>query len=371
MPDPLRTRLLEAAYRHIAKPVFFRQDPERVHDRMTLFGRLLAATAPTRALTRTLLRYDDPVLETTVAGLRFANPIGLAAGFDKNAHLWNILPDVGFGFAELGSITGKPCAGNPKPRLWRMPAHDALQVYYGLKNDGAEVVAERLRGAHPRMVLGISAAKTNSPDTVDPDAAVADYGAVLDAFRDTAQYFTINISCPNAYGGQPFTDPALLDRLLAAVDARALRQPVFVKLSPDLTEHALDAVLEVAGGHRIAGFVCTNLTKDHARMGVPADAVPGKGGISGGAVRALSEAQLAHLYARTAGRYVLMGVGGIFSAEDAYRRIRLGASLVQLITGMVYRGPQLIGSINRGIAERLKRDGFSSVAEAVGTASHA
>jgi len=366
--DPLHTRALEWAYRHMAKPVFFRQDPETVHDRMTALGRVLAATAPTRALTRALLRYDDPVLETTVAGVRFTNPVGLAAGFDKNAHLWNILPDVGFGFAELGSITGKACAGNPKPRLWRMPEHGALQVYYGLKNDGASAVAARLYGAHPRMVLGISAAKTNSPDTVDPEAAVADYGAVLDAFRDIAHYFTINISCPNAYGGQPFTDPSLLDRLLTAADARALTQPVFVKLSPDLTEPQQDAVLEVIGGHRIAGLVCTNLTKDHAKMGLDASVLPGKGGVSGHAVRALAEAQLARLYGQTRGKYALIGVGGIFSADDAYRRIRLGASLVQLITGMVYRGPQLIGSLNRGIAARLKRDGFASVAEAVGTA---
>jgi len=368
MHDPLHTRLMEAAYRHVAKPVFFRLDPERVHDRMTALGRVLAATGPTRAVTRALLRYDDPVLENEVAGLRFANPVGLAAGFDKNAHLWNILPDVGFGFAELGSITGRTCAGNPKPRLWRMPEHDALQVYYGLKNDGAEAVAARLRNAHPRMVLGISAAKTNSPDTVDPDAAVADYSAVLDAFRGIAHYFTINISCPNAYGGQPFTDPSLLERLLAAVDARGVTQPVFVKLSPDLSERSLDAVLEVAAGHRIAGFISTNLTKDHARMGLDATALPGKGGVSGNAVRALADAQLRHLYSRTRGNYVLIGVGGIFSAEDAYRKIRLGASLVQLITGMVYRGPQLIGSINRGLAACLRRDGFSSIAEAVGTA---
>lgn len=353
-------------YRMIAKPVLFSMDPENVHDRMTAVGRLLAATPPTRALTRALLRYDNPMLRTTVAGLTFENPVGLAAGFDKNARLWNILPDVGFGFAELGSVTGLPCAGNPKPRLWRMPEHDALQVHYGLKNDGARAISERLRGRKMRMVLGISAAKTNAPATAEPDAAIADYCAVMEAFRDVADYHTVNISCPNAFGGQPFTDPKLLDALLGAVDALKLTQPVFVKLSPDMRERPLDELLEVLGGHRISGIVCTNLTKDAARMGIQPGALPGKGGISGGAVRWLADTQLAYVRKRTRGNYPLIGVGGVFSPEDAYRKIRLGASLVQLITGMVYRGPQLIGQINRGLVRLLRRDGFSSVADAVG-----
>jgi dihydroorotate dehydrogenase subfamily 2 len=362
----LHTRIIEGLYRNALKPLLFRLDPEAVHDRFTNAGVLMASTEAGRALTRVLFRYDHPALVSTVAGLRFENPIGLAAGFDKNARLWNMLPDVGFGHAELGSITGKPCAGNPKPRLWRMPQYEALQVYYGLKNDGAEAVAARLRGVHPRMVLGISAAKTNSPETADPEIAVADYGAVLDAMRDIAHYFTINISCPNAFGGQPFTDPSLLDALLTAVDRRALRQPVFVKLSPDLSEQQLDGVLEVISGHHVAGLVCTNLTKDHAKLGVPATHIPGKGGISGGAVRNLSDAQLAYVARRTSGKYALIGVGGVFTAEDAYRKIRLGASLIQLITGMIFMGPQRVGQINAGIVRLLERDGFSNIRDAVG-----
>ncbi|MCC6405119.1 MAG: quinone-dependent dihydroorotate dehydrogenase [Candidatus Yanofskybacteria bacterium] len=366
MRDPISTRLIEAFYRSAAKPLLFRADPERVHDRFTAVGRVLASTGLTRRLTRALFRYDDPILATDVAGVHFENPVGLAAGFDKNAQLWNILPDVGFGFAELGSITGKPCEGNPKPRLWRMPEREALQVYYGLKNDGAEAIAARLRGVRSRMPLGISAAKTNSAETSDPDAAISDYCAVIDACRDIAGYYTINISCPNAFGGQPFTDPALLDRLLAAVDARAVRQPVFVKLSPDLDDTQQDAVLEVLGGHRVQGIVCTNLTKDYRRVGIEDAQVPGRGGISGRVVQQVAERQLARMWQRTQGKYALIGVGGIFTAEDAYRKIRLGASLVQLITGMVYRGPQVIGQINRGLAALLRRDGFKSVAEAVG-----
>lgn len=216
------------------------------------------------------------------------------------------------------------------------------------------------------MVLGVSAAKTNIPETADPEVAIADYCTVVDAFRDSADYFTINISCPNAFGGQPFTDPQSLEKLLGAIDALAVRQPVFVKLSPDLTNTQLDELLAVMDAHRIAGIVCTNLTKDESKMNIPKSAIPGKGGISGKAVQALSDAQLQYIARRTKGKYVLIGVGGIFSAEDAYRKIRNGASLVQLMTGMIYEGPQLIGRINHDLVRLLKRDGFRTVADAVG-----
>lgn len=354
----IHTRLIEAAYRHALKPLLFRLDPEDVHDRMTRVGRVLGATGIGRGFTRSLLHFEHPMLANEVAGIRFENPVGLAAGFDKNARLWDILPDVGFGFAELGSITGESCEGNARPRLRRIPTREALQVNYGLKNDGADAVSTRLRGIKSRIPLGISAAKTNTVATADPDAAIADYAHVLASFQDTADYFTVNISCPNAFGGQPFTDPVLLEQLLTAVDATGVRQPIFIKLSPDLSEPQLDALLEVLQSHRVAGIVCTNLTK---RAGIS-----GLGGISGRPVRALADAQLAYIARRTRGRYALIGVGGIFNAPDAYRKIRLGASLVQLITGMVYRGPQLIGQINHGLVALLRRDGFSNIAGAVG-----
>ena len=196
------TRLMAVGYQRALKPLLFRFDPEDVHDRFTTIGRFCAASTLGRAVIRTLFRYDDPVLETKVAGLTFSNPVGLAAGFDKNALLWDILPDVGFGFAELGSITGKSCAGNARPRLWRMPAYEALQVYYGLKNEGADVISARLRGVKPRMILGISAAKTNSAETANPAVAIADYRHVVCELEDAdaaasgwkAGYYRIELS---------------------------------------------------------------------------------------------------------------------------------------------------------------------------------
>jgi dihydroorotate dehydrogenase subfamily 2 len=355
------TRIISLLYRRTLKPLFFAFDAEDMHDRFTNIGALLGSTPLGRMATRIAFRYQHPALRTIVAGIRFENPVGLAAGFDKNARLTNILPDVGFGFEEVGSITGKPCAGNPRPRLWRIPSAEALRVYYGLVNDGADAISARMRGAVFRFPIGISAAKTNSPLTVEPEAAIADYCHVVEQFRGIGDYLTVNISCPNAFGGQPFTDPNLLERLLTRVDQLAdlpdgkAGKPVFLKLSPDLSEQQLDALLDVSARHRVDGFVCTNLTKDDQR-----------GGISGKPVRHRSDAQIEHVYRKTNGQKAIIGVGGIFSAEDAYRKIRKGASLVQLITGMIYQGPQLIGDINRGLVRLLKRDGFTAISQAVG-----
>jgi dihydroorotate dehydrogenase len=372
MTPPLKTRFFQAAYKEVLKPLFFQLDPELVHDRMTNFGHELGRFELSRRLTAALFDFADPRLEQTIAGIKFANPIGLAAGFDKNAALTDILPDVGFGFEEIGSITGRPCAGNPKPRLWRLPASQALVVYYGLKNDGADIISERLKGKPFRIPIGVSAAKTNDKLTADPAAAVADYAHVVEKFRGIGDYLTINISCPNAYGGEPFTDPQLLDGLLAKVDELAdlpdgkAGKPVFLKLAVDLTQTQLDELLAVVDKHNITGLVCSNLTKKRTNLRLRDAVIPEKGGISGKAVQELSDEQIKYIYAKTKGKYVIMGVGGVFSAEDAYRKIRLGASLVQLITGMIYEGPQLIGAINRGLVALLERDGFSSISQAIG-----
>lgn len=365
MANGAHTRIIAGLYGRLLKPVLFRFDPEDVHDRATNLGRLLGSTGIGCVLTRAMFNYEHPALHTTVCGIHFNNPVGLAAGFDKNAQLCSILPDVGFGFEEIGSVTGRPCAGNPRPRLWRLPDSQALAVYYGLKNDGADAISDRLRHRKFRFPVGISAAKTNDGKTVDPNAAIADYCHVVSRFRGIGDYLTINISCPNAFGGEPFTDPQLLDRLLTEVDALA-DKPVFLKLAVDLPTQQLDEIIEVCSRHRIDGFVCSNLTKNRANMHITDTDVPLKGGISGRPVRQLSDEQIRYLYRRTAGRYAIIGVGGIFTAEDAYRKIRLGASLVQLITGMIFRGPQVIGDINRGLVALLKKDGYRNISEAVG-----
>lgn len=352
-----RNWVLHAFYTKALKPFFFLFDPELVHDGMCLFGRALGSNPLTRGLTRAAFGFSHPMLEQDILGISFKNPLGLSAGFDKNARLTAVLAALGFGFEEVGSITGEACEGNPRPRLWRIPELRSIRVNYGLKNDGATAISKRLSRKHFRFPVGTSIAKTNCACTVETPEAIADYTKAFEAFTTIGAYFTINISCPNAYGGQPFTDPEKLEKLLARLDTVDTKKPVFLKLSPDLSTAQLDAILEVASRHKVDGYVCSNLTKKHER---------GVGGLSGKAVEDLSNAQLRYVYQKTKGKAVLMGCGGVSSAEDAYAKIKAGASLIQLITGLIYEGPQLVSEINRGLVELLKKDGYSNISEAVG-----
>lgn len=363
-------------YKRLFKPVFFSMDPEVIHDRMTAVGKFLGKSVVGQFLSRFTFYSGDSSLHQNLGGMRFYSPVGLAAGFDKNAELVGILPQLGFGFAELGSITGEKCQGNPKPRLWRLKKSQALVVYYGLKNDGAEIIAERLKKSLAqarktklgrRFIYGISVAKTNCAATVDRKAGIEDYAKAYRLLRDLADYITVNISCPNAFGGQPFTDPESLEMLLMELDKLYVEgKPVLVKLSPDLTSQEIDLILAVCARHKVDGFICTNLTKNRDNAKIVDKVVPEKGGISGKVVEGMSDDLIAHVYKKTGGKKIIVGVGGVFSAEDAYSKIRLGANLVQLITGMVFEGPSLISRINLGLVDLLKRDGYKHISEAVG-----
>lgn len=371
-----RDALNTVFYKHVLKPIFFTMDPEVVHDRMTAVGKTLGKFALGRWLTRWSFFSNSASLHQNLGGMRFYSPIGLAAGFDKNAELVGVLPQLGFGFAELGSVTGEKCSGNPKPRLWRLKKSEALVVYYGLKNDGAEVIAERLKKSLAkvrktklgrRFIFGLSVAKTNCQATVDRQAGISDYAKAYRLLRDQADYITVNISCPNAFGGQPFTDAESLEALLKELDKLYIDgKPVLIKLSPDLTVDQIDQILEVAECHRVDGFICTNLTKNRDNAKIIDEVVPEKGGISGKVVAGMSDDLIAYVYRKTGGKKIIVGVGGIFSAQDAYNKIRLGANLVQLITGMIFEGPALISRINLGLADLLKKDGFKHISEAVG-----
>jgi len=353
-------------YQYCAKPLFFMCDPEEVHDHIVKMGIVLGSSRVGRSLVSSLFHYEHEALRQNILGIHFPNPIGLAAGFDKNAQLTDILPAVGFGFEEAGSITGESCAGNPRPRLWRLKKSKGLMIYYGLKNDGCQAIAERLSKKQFAIPVGMSVAKTNSPATVDLESAIEDYVKAYKAFINIGSYTTINISCPNAFGGEPFTDPAKLDALFTVLDTIPSKKPIFIKLSPDLETAQLDDLLSVLDHHVIHGIISSNLTKNRVNQKIIQDAVPDKGGMSGKIVEDLANKQLAYLYKKTKGKYVLIGCGGVFSARDAYAKIKMGASLVQLITGMIYEGPQLIGNINRELVALLKQDGYSSTSQAIG-----
>lgn len=343
-------------------------DAENVHDRMLNLGVFLGNHSITKFLTKKLFYFHRPVLEQNICGIHFSNPIGLAAGFDKNGQLIDIFPSVGFGFIEIGSITGKPCKGNPRPRLWRLKKSRGIVVYYGLKSDGCVAIRKRLKNKKSIIPLGISVAKTNDAQTVTTKDGIDDYVKAYTTLNNIGSYATVNISCPNAFGGQPFSDPKKLNRLLTAISRVQTNKPVFIKLPPDLTNKQLDDLLKVVRKFKISGFICSNLTKNRSdtRLRIYDKNIPANGGISGKVVEELADQQIAYIYKKTKGKYIIIGCGGVFSAEDAYKKIRLGASLVQLITGMIFEGPQLIGEINRGLVELLKRDGFTSISQAIG-----
>ena len=359
-------KLFPVLYKRVFKPLAFALDPEFVHDNVVLLGRLLGKTAVGRLVTRTMFYFAHPALEQDILGIRFPNPIGLSAGFDKDAELTDIIPEVGFGFAEVGSITGEACLGNQKKRLWRLPQSKSLLVWYGLKNKGAEIISANLRKKSFAVPIGISVAKTNCANTVDDTNGIMDYAKAFKLFQDIGSYTTVNISCPNAFGGQPFTEPTKLDALLDKLDTMPNSKPTFVKLSPDLSYDEVDQIIDVLDRHNVQGIICSNLTKNRDNPKIVEKNLPEVGGFSGKVVSDLTDNLISHVYGKTQGKYILVGVGGVFSAEDAYEKIKRGASLIQLLTGMIYEGPQLIGEINRGLVQLLKADGYNNISQAVG-----
>lgn len=353
-------------YVRIFRRIVFLIDPEKAHAGIVSLGKKLGKYRLARKITRVLFNYQNPILSQTICGIYFSNPVGLSAGFDKDAELADIIPEVGFGFMEIGSITGEKCEGNPKPRFWRLKKSKSILVYYGLKNDGAETIAKRLLGEKFKIPIGVNIAKTNSPDTAEKEAGAADYLKAYQELGAIGDYFTINISCPSAYGGCPFTQTENLEFLLSKINKLPRKKPVFIKLSPDLADSEIDGIIELGRKFKIDGFVCSNLTKKRDNPKILDGNFPDCGGMSGKIVEELSNRLIEYIYRKCGKEFVIIGVGGIFSAEDAYKKIRLGSSLVQLITGMIYEGPQLIGEINRGLAGLLKRDGYKNISEAVG-----
>tara|TARA_Y100000034_G_scaffold136608_1_gene214113 strand:+ start:899 stop:1981 length:1083 start_codon:yes stop_codon:yes gene_type:complete len=353
--------LTRKVYKSILKPLAFKRDPEETHNKAIKLGIKLGKSPLFKSLLSNIYNYENPILSQNLLGIKFKNPVGLSAGFDKNAELSDILPTIGFGFAELGSITAKPCSGNKGTRIKRLPNKESLWINLGLNNKGADKIYNSLKSISPQIPLGISIAKTNCKETVKEKVAISDYLYSIKKFANLKQasYLTINISCPNAYGGQPFSDPKLLSQLLSKVSALKMKKPIFIKISPDLDKKTIDETLKLAKKHKISGLICSNLTKKHKEK---------SGGLSGKPLEAKANNLISYIYKKTKGKFVIIGVGGIFSAEDAYKKIKLGASLVQLITGMIYEGPSLISEINRDLVNLLKKDGFKNISDAIGTA---
>jgi dihydroorotate dehydrogenase len=370
---------VNALWHWIVRPVFFRIDAERAHEKaMGLFA-FLAAFPLIRPLMRALFRVDAPELETSVAGLPFRSPVGLAAGFDKNALWFNELGRLGFGFVEVGTLTAHAQSGNPKPRIFRLPQDFALINRLGFNNRGSKAAAEALRGARIEPTLGINIGKSK----VTPnDEAFADYAISLERVYEFADYIAVNVSSPNTQGLRDLQAADPLRELLRGLVARGQQmadrlrcepKPIFVKIAPDMDAAGRAEVVTLAVELGVAGVIATNTTIKRQPLETGRDAVEaiGNGGLSGRPLTARSRAFVADLYRLAAGRIPIIGVGGVMSGDDAYDMLRAGASLVQVYTGFVYGGPGFVHSVNRTILARMKADGFVRVADVVGTGSSA
>jgi dihydroorotate dehydrogenase len=327
-------------YRRIAQPLLFRLDAERAHEAAL---RTLGVAGPLLARVRRL-----PASSKKVFGITFPNPVGLAAGMDKDGRALRAWPALGFGFVEVGTVTRLPQPGNPRPRLFRLPASAAIVNRMGFNNAGAEALAARLTRLGPLAVpLGISLGKSR---IVPNEAALDDYVASLRALRGHGDYFAVNVSSPNTPGLRALQDRAFLADLLAALAAETSR-PLLVKVAPDLTDAALGEVLEVATEHRIAGIIATNTTVSRAGVAAPDAAVAGAeaGGLSGPPLH--QRVMEVVKFVTSESGLPVIGVGGIDSPDAARRIVDAGASLVQLYTGFVYQGPALVRAAVRALGE--------------------
>ena len=339
----------------LVAPLLRRLAPETAHD-LTLW-------ALARGLGPRAREPDDPILAGSLWGLDFANPIGLAAGFDKNAVAPQALFDLGLGFVEVGSVTPQPQAGNPKPRVFRLPAAEAVINRLGFPSEGMAAVARRL-GARQPGPLGINLGKNK-----ESAAAAADYAAAAARLARHADYLVINVSSPNTPGLRALQGRGELEAIIAEVRAAlgpAGGTPLLVKIAPDLEAADLADIAAVALGGTLDGLIATNTTVARP-AGLPGRHAAEAGGLSGQPLFERSTQVLGELYRLTEGRVPLIGVGGVASGAQAYAKIRAGASLVQLYTGLVYGGPGLVGRIKRELAACLRRDGFASVGAAVGS----
>ncbi len=375
-------------YRTMIRPVLFAQDPEEIHE----FTMRMLGFASQRKLTIDAVASfcGAPELPVTAFGLRFPNPIGLAAGMDKMGVAVPIWPSMGFGHAELGAVTWLAQPGNPKPRIFRAVADEAVVNRMGFNNEGAEVMAAHLaqwrtRGLWPKHPVGINLGKNK----VTPlDQAPADYARSFRVLWPHADFFVVNVSSPNTPNLRQLQDKAALDQILSALQetqqsllaaatptatnahhaAPLTPKPILVKVAPDLTFEALDDILELCESRKISGIIATNTTIERPKATSPdlARVYAEAGGLSGKPLRARSTEVIRHLYQRSQGRMPIVGVGGIFDARDAWEKITAGACLLQIYTGMIFEGPGAARTIVQGLQAKLGRFGLTDLSQAVG-----
>jgi len=343
-------------YKTLIRPILFITSPEVSH---TITIRLLkiACSIPiVNSIIKTMFTLKSPLLETEVAGIKFPNPVGLAAGFDKNATFFHEMEYLGFGYVEVGTVTPLAQPGNPKPRSFRLPKDKGLINRMGFNNDGAAIIATRLKNKRDKIVIGGNIGKNK----VTPnEEAFSDYEKCFDALFDYVDYFVVNVSSPNTPGLRSLQDKEPLKKILSGLEvknkAKVKSKPIFLKIAPDLTNEQLDDIIEIVPECGIAGVVATNTTLSREGLETAGIEAIGAGGLSGMPLRKRSTEVVKYLSGKSKGVFPIIASGGIHSAEDALEKFDAGAIMVELYTGFIYEGPMLVKRINKAILKRRQK----------------
>ncbi|KAA0126836.1 quinone-dependent dihydroorotate dehydrogenase [Chryseobacterium sp. SN22] len=341
-------------YKSLIRPILFRFDPEAVHhftfSMLKNFGFLTKLFLPKPV--------EDKRLEREVFGLKFKNPVGLAAGFDKNAVLFNELADLGFGFVEIGTVTPKAQAGNPKKRLFRLIEDGGIINRMGFNNDGLEAAVEKLKGNKGKIIIGGNIGKNT--DTA-PEQYTNDYLQCFEGLHPHVDYFVLNVSCPNVGSHAKLEDVEYLRELITEVKkinlSKTVQKPILLKIAPDLNDRQLDEIIDLIAETKIDGVIVSNTSVNREGLKTSPEVLAqiGNGGLSGKPIRERSTRMIRYLSEKSSRAFPIIGVGGIHSAKDAIEKLDAGASLVQLYTGFIYEGPELINDINREVLKRASR----------------
>ena len=344
-------------YERLLKPILFRFDPENIHDLFVSYGAFAGRFALGRWKIGLIYKYRGKDISRTVDGIKYKTPFLLSAGFDYNARLMGILPSIGLGGEEIGSVTARPCMGNQKPRLTRLPQSKSILVNKGLRNDGVDVIIERIKkykekNINPHFVLGISIARTNDEKSVPIEAGIEDYVYSFKRLNEEniGDYYTLNISCPNAFGGESFSEPSLLSRLLIAIKKIKSNKPIYVKMPINMPWEKFSMLLDIIDKNGLNGVVIGNLNKNYDSLDVREEAPYHYcGGLSGKPCSNLSTELIQKTRALYGKRFTIIGCGGVMSVETAQEKFDAGADLVQVISGLIFKGPGLVKKMCNGV----------------------
>lgn len=339
-------------YKKVIRPLLFLLQPETIHHLMVAMMKIARYTPFAKPIIRGCYRVTDPSLEREVIGIKFPNPIGLAAGFDKNAEVYDVISCMGFGFVEIGTVTPKPQSGNPKPRLFRLPKDCAIINRMGFNNNGVDAAVRHLRGRNPNVIIGGNIGKNTLTAN---ECAADDYLTLFRKLYDYVDYFVVNVSCPNVANLTSLqSKQSTIDILMPLKEFRKgqnVYRPILLKISPDLNQAQVDTMIEVARECKIDGIVATNTTTSRAGLVTSPEEVEriANGGLSGAPLTQRSREMVRYIHQKTEGKMAIIGVGGVMSVEDAKAMLEAGASLVQVYSGFIYEGPGFIKRICKSL----------------------